>query len=91
MQELEILQQKLDALVRRFAALQAENERLAKSKERLSVVIADQQEKLTALEAALKSRAVALGASEMPEAQKEQLKQNLEQLISEIDRNIEML
>lgn len=91
MQELELLQQKLDALIKRFAALQAENERLEKNKQQLSGVIAEQQDKLTAMETALKSRSVALSASEMTEEQKVHFKQHLEQLISEIDKNIEML
>lgn len=91
MQELELLQQKLDALLKRFSALQAENERLEKNRQQLSGVIADQQEKLNALEATLQSRAVVLSTSEMTEEQKVHFKQHLEQLISEIDKNIELL
>jgi vacuolar-type H+-ATPase subunit D/Vma8 len=91
MQELELLQQKLDALLKRFTALQAENERLEKGRQQLSGVIAEQQDKLTALENALKSRSVALSASDMTEDQRAHFKQHLEQLIGEIDKNIEML
>lgn len=91
MQELELLQQKLDALIRRFAALQAENERLEKNKQQLSGIITDQQQKLEQLETLLRSRSVALGAADMDGEQKEQLRRHLEQLISEIDKNIEML
>lgn len=91
MQELELLQQKLDALLKRFAALQAENERLEKGRQQLSGVIAAQQDKLSILETALKSRSVALSASDMTEEQKANFKQHLEQLIGEIDKNIEML
>ena len=91
MQELELLQQKLDALIRRFAALQAENERLEKNKQQLSGIITDQQQKLEQLETLLRSQSVAIGAAEMNGEQKEQLRRHLEQLISEIDKNIEML
>lgn len=91
MQELELLQQKLDALIRRFSALQAENERLEKSRQQLSGVITGQQQKLEQLETLLRSQSVALGAADMTGAQKEQLRQHLEQLIGEIDKNIEML
>lgn len=91
MQELELLQQKLDALLKRFAALQAENERLEKGRQQLSGVIAAQQDKLSILETALKSRSVALSALDMTEEQKANFKQHLEQLIGEIDKNIEML
>ncbi len=60
MQELELLQQKLDALIRRFAALQAENERLEKSKHQLSTDnLQTSRIKLTVLETALKSQSVA--------------------------------
>ncbi|PSK88009.1 cell division protein ZapB [Taibaiella chishuiensis] len=91
MQELELLQQKLDALIRRFSALQAENERLEKSRQQLSGVITGQQQKLEQLETLLRSQSVALGAADMTGEQKEQLRQHLEQLIGEIDKNIEML
>lgn len=91
MQELELLQQKLDALLKRFAALQAENERLEKGRQQLSGVIAEQQDKLKVLETALKSQSVALSTSDMKEEQRAHFKQHLEQLIGEIDKNIEML
>lgn len=91
MKELELLQQKLDQLIKRLAALQGEKDRLEQTCDRHAATISEQQEKIGALENALRLKSVALSASAAPTGDKDQLKAHLNRVIREIEKNIEQL
>ena len=92
MKELELLQQKLEQLIKRFSALQAEKERMEQLNKRQAGIITAQEEKITALEAELQSSSVVLSASgTFSGLEKEKLKAQLDRVIREIEQNIELL
>jgi|GEM_PF-1778635 len=92
MKELELLQQRLEQLIRRFTALQAEKERMDKALARQAEIISGQQETINRLEQELQLKTVAGSvAGTASPAEKEQLKQHLDQVIREIEKNIELL
>lgn len=91
MKELELLQQKLEQLLKHYAALQADKERMGKTIDKQAAIIHGQREKLESLETELKLKSVALSAGGTDNDQKENLKKHLDDVIREIERNIEML
>jgi len=91
MQELEFLQQKLSQLLKRFTALQADNERLGKTVKQQEQIIASQTEKISTLEQELQSKSVIDSAAGTDEVQKQKLKKHLDNVIKEIEKNLEML
>lgn len=92
MKELELLQQKLEQLMKHFSASQAEKERLEKANVRQAAIIAGQEEKIAALETELQLKSVALSAGGIhTEAEKQKLKVHLDKVIRTIEKNIELL
>jgi cysteine sulfinate desulfinase/cysteine desulfurase-like protein len=90
MKELELLQQKLEQLLKRYAALQANVSRLEKTNARQAVVIEEQQTKIETLQKELQLKSVALSAT-YTGSDKDQLKQHLDKVIIEIEKNLELL
>lgn len=91
MQELEFLQQKVNNLLKRFTALQTENERLVKTVGQLEQKSANQSAEILALEQELQLKSVIESASGMDVKEKEKLKKHLDNVIKEIEKNLEML
>lgn len=92
MKELELLQQKLEQLLKLFAASQADKERMEKANTRQAAVIAAQEEKIAALEQELQLRSVARSANGLlADDEKQRLKDHLDKLIQTIEKNIELL
>jgi hypothetical protein len=90
MKELELLQQKLEQLLKRYAALQANASRLEKMNSRQAAVIEEQQTKIETLQKELQLNSVALSAT-YTGSDKDQLKQHLDKVIIEIEKNLELL
>jgi hypothetical protein len=90
MKELELLQQKLEQLLKQYAAVQANASRLEKINSRQAAVIEEQQTKIEILQKELQLKSVVLSAT-YTGSDKEQLKQHLDQVITEIERNLELL
>lgn len=90
MKELELLQQKLEQLLKRYAALQANVSRLEKINSRQAAVIEEQQAKMDTLQKELQLKSVALSAN-YTGSDKEQLRQHLDKVIIEIEKNLELL
>jgi phage host-nuclease inhibitor protein Gam len=90
MKELELLQQKLEQLLKRYAALQANASRLEKINSRQAAVIEEQQTKIETLQKELQLNSVALSAT-YTGSDKDQLKQHLDKVIIEIEKNLELL
>jgi len=92
MKELELLQQKLELLLKRYAAVLGEKERLEELCNRHTGTISDQQNKIAALETELQLKAVALSTTGTHAGEdKQKLKTHLERVIREIEKNIELL
>ncbi len=92
MKELELLQQKLEQLIKRFAALHAEKERLEQAGNRQAGIITALQNKIAALESELQFKSVALSTSGAhSDEEKQKLKTHLDRVIREIEKNIELL
>lgn len=91
MQELELLQQKLEHLLKRFVALQAEQTRLQQTVSKQTEIIADQKERIVQLEKEIQLKSVVISASGSDGQEKEKLKKHLDKVIREIEKNIEML
>lgn len=92
MQELELLRSKLEQLIRRFSALQAENERMDKAHARQSEIISRQETEIEKLRAELRLHSVARSATgAFNREETERLKHYLDQVIREIEKNIELL
>lgn len=90
MKELELLQQKLDHLLKSYGTLQATYARLETANARQAATIEKQQLEIGTLQKELQLKSVAISASHSgPE--KEQLKQHLDQVIAEIEKNLELL
>ncbi|MFA6056961.1 MAG: hypothetical protein WC756_02090 [Taibaiella sp.] len=90
MKELELLQQKLEQLLKQYAAVQANASRLEKINSRQAAVIEEQQTKMETLQKELQLKSVVLSAT-YTGSDKEQLKQHLDQVITEIEKNLELL
>ena len=90
MKELELLQQKLEQLLKQYAAVQANASRLEKINSRQTAVIEEQQTKIETLQKELQLKSVVLSAT-YTGSDKEQLKQHLDQVINEIEKNLELL
>lgn len=90
MKELELLQQKLEQLLKQYAAVQANASRLEKINSRQTAVIEEQQTKIETLQKELQLKSVVLSAT-YTGSDKEQLKQHLDQVITEIEKNLELL
>lgn len=88
MKELESLQQKLEQLIKRYSALKAENERLEKMNAKQTEIIKAHEEKISALATELQMNSVAVAASG---DERQKLKQHLDSVIKEIEKNIELL
>lgn len=84
MQELGTLQEKLDALLRRFAALKAENGRLRDTVQSQARTIGQLGEQLGKAEQQL--MAVQLGTAVLEPEEKEAMRRQLDQVIVEIDK-----
>lgn len=92
MKELELLQQRLEQLMKHFAAAQAEKERLEKNNLRQAALISEQEKTITKLETALQLKSVAIStAGAHTEEEKQQLKAHLDKVIRVIEKNIELL
>ncbi len=91
MQEIELLQQKLNQLIKQYIALQADHKSLSKQLSQQQGQLQEQAQQIALLEQKLKFTSVAQSAGVVAEEQKEQLKAQLSHLIQEIDRNIELL
>jgi hypothetical protein len=90
MKELELLQQKLEHLLKNHAALQLTLTRLETANAKQAATIEEQQGKIESLQKQLQLKSVAISAT-YSASEKEQLKQHLDQVISEIEKNIELL
>lgn len=90
MKELELLQQKLEHLLKRYAAMQAHVTRLETVNSRQAAVIQEQQGQMELLQKELQLKSVVLSATHA-ETDKEMLKQHLDKVIREIEKNIELL
>ena len=89
--ELELLQEKLGKLLKKYAALQAEHLRLQQLHDKQEELIAGQQQKIAELEKQVQVQAIAdVDITELG-IKKEDLKKYLEQVIGEIDKNLAML
>jgi hypothetical protein len=91
MQEIELLQQKLNQLIKQYIALQADHRSLSKQLTQQQGQLQEQAQQIALLEQKLKFTSVVQSAGVVAEEQKEQLKTQLCHLIQEIDRNIELL
>ena len=91
MQELLLLQQKVENILKRFTALQAEQERLERTLLQQKQQIADQTNKIELLEKELQSASVIQSADGVDHLQKEELKRHLDNVIRELEKNIERL
>lgn len=91
MQELELLQQKLEQLLKRFVALQADQARLQQTVSRQTEIITDQKERILQLEKEIQLKSIVISASGTDGQEKEKLKKHLDNVIREIEKNIEML
>lgn len=92
MKELELLQQKLEQLIKRFAALQAEKEKLELAGQRQAGIITELKARITTLESDLQLKSVAISASgHYSEEEKQELKMHLDRVIREIEKNLELL
>jgi hypothetical protein len=90
MKELELLQEKLQLLIKQYAALKTDTERLKKANAKQAAIIAEQQNTIENVQKELQRKAVVLSATDT-EAEKENLKQHLDQVIRELEKNIESL
>lgn len=90
MKELELLQQKLEQLLKNYAALQARAKRMEADHARQAVLIEEKQAKIETLQKELQLKSVAISAT-FSITEKDQLKQHLDQVISEIEKNLELL
>lgn len=90
MKELELLQQKLEHLLKRYAALQATATRLETAHARQVGIIREQALQISSLQKTLQLKSVAASATHS-ESEKEQFKQHLDQVIIEIEKNLELL
>ena len=92
MKELELLQQKLEQLIKRFTALQAEKERLEQVGRKQDGIITELRTKIAVLESELQLKSVAFSATGThSEEEKQKLKIHLDHVIKEIEKNIELL
>ncbi len=89
MHELELLQQKLDQLLKRFASALADKERLEKTIAQQLLTIEQQQERIDNQEEELRARGVADSA--YTDRDREKLKKHLDKVIQAIEKNIELL
>lgn len=90
MKELELLQQKLDHLLKSYTALQLTTARLEAANAKQAATIEEQQGKIESLQKELQLKSVAISAT-YSASEKEQLKQHLDQVIAEIEKNLELL
>lgn len=86
MQELEVLRQKLNQLIKAYSTLRSEKEALVQKRKRLENELQQHKEMVTALELELQLKSVAGAATGTDE--KEALKQHLDAVIKLIDQNI---
>lgn len=91
MQELEFLQQKVNSLLKRFTALQADNERMRKTIVQLEQRSTEQAAKILELEQELQLKSVINSASGLEGDEREKLKKHLDNVINEIEKNLGML
>jgi hypothetical protein len=90
MKELELLQQKLEQLLKSYATLQARAKRMEQDNARQATVIDEKQAKIELLQKELQLKSIAISAT-FSTTEKDQLKQHLDQVISEIEKNLELL
>ena len=90
MKELELLQEKLQLLIKQYTALKTDTERLKKANDKRAAIIAEQQTTIENAQKELQRKAVILSASDS-QTEKENLKQHLDQVIRELEKNIESL
>lgn len=90
MKELELLQDKLQQLLKHHNAVQSDLDRLKKINEKQTALIEQQKAELDQVRQELTLKAVALSASGF-DGNKEDLKQHLDLVIREIEKNIESL
>jgi hypothetical protein len=91
MKELELLQEKLQQLLKHHSAVQSDLERLKKTNEKQSALIEQQKTELEKLQQELKLKSVAFSTGGSTEEDKEKLKQHLDSVIREIEKNIDSL
>ncbi|KAA5536569.1 hypothetical protein F0919_02555 [Taibaiella lutea] len=90
MKELELLQEKLQQLLKHHNAVQSDLDRLKKINEKQSALIEQQKTEIVKVQQELTLKSVAYSAGSM-EGDKEKLKQHLDLVIREIEKNIESL
>lgn len=90
MKELELLQEKLQQLLKHHNAVQLDLERLRKTNEKQNAIIEKQKLDIEEVKRALTQKSVAFSANGFND-DKESLKQHLDLVIREIEKNIESL
>ena len=89
MQELQLLNDKLDTLLKKYASLQAENKRLRETVAEQTASIQGLNIKLSDLEQEIV--AVQIGKAVMTDEEREQMKNHLGSVIGEIDKILNKL
>jgi uncharacterized coiled-coil protein SlyX len=89
MEALDQLNSKLDLLLKKYAALQAENTRLSGIISQQSKVVEELNKKLTSLEQSMVS--VHLGTAMAGDEDKENMRKQLDHVITEIDKILNTL
>lgn len=91
MKELELLQEKLQQLLKHHNAVQSDLDRLKKINEKQAALIEQQKTEIEKAQQELTLKSVAFSAGSSMEGDKEKLKQHLDLVIREIEKNIESL
>jgi hypothetical protein len=91
MQELNLLQKKLNGLIKAYSALQAEGEQLRKINEKQRKEIEKQEKAIRNLEEQLQWSATGKAINMLDDEKKEFLKQQLDKALLELEKNIALL
>jgi len=91
MEELHLLQKKITALLKQHAAMEADYAAMQKTIAQQHSVIQAHQEKIEALQKELQWNAVTQASSVLDPEKKAYLKQQLDKVLKELEKNIDLL